>query len=199
MLLLTGTISDILTMTYYGINLEVYKHIMSTQSATGENLVNQRWLSSTHGILECFLKLLPNEVVTLPAFQVFRVGHVMFTMVQMLHDQKFPHEELKIQLYLDGIISKLRASVKHRVGQYVYWLLIVLTALGLWLEKQRATASGLQLLSDVAIENGVGNAPKDAFNAFRLVVADTDFTFFNPDAFHKLVEDAASQVMASNL
>lgn len=191
--------SNTLIMTYHEINLDVYKHIALLQSATGKSLANQRWLSSMHGILECFLKFMPNEVTTLPVFQVFRVGHVMLTLVQMLHDKKFPYEELKVQLYLDGVISKLRESVKQRMGQYVYWLLVVLTALGLWLEKQRATASGLQLLSDVAIENGVANPPNDALNAFKLVVADTEFTFFNPDAFHKLVQDAAEQVVASNL
>lgn len=190
---------DTLTMTFHGINLEVYKHTTSIQSVIGESLANQRWLSSIHGILECFLKFTPDEVATLPVFQVFRVGRVIFTMAQMLHDKKFPREELKIQLYLDGVISKLRASVKQRTGLYVYWLLVVLTALSQWFEKQRATASGLQLLSDVATENGVGNPPNDALNAFKLLVADTEFSFFNADAFHKLVGDAANQVMASNL
>ncbi|KAL8827698.1 MAG: hypothetical protein Q9191_003026 [Dirinaria sp. TL-2023a] len=185
-----------LTMTYHGINLEVYKHITSIQSAIGESLANQRWVSSIHGILECFLKFMPDEVATLPAFHVFRVGHVIFTLVQMLHDKKFSREELKIQLYLDGVMSNLRASVKQRTGLYIYWLLVVLKALSLWFEKQTATASGLQLLSDVATENGVEDPPNDALNAFKLVVADTEFTFFNSDVFHKLVGNAANQFIS---
>lgn len=186
-------------MIYHAINLDLYDHTKSIQLPSSESHGKNLCLSSVHGILESFLKLPPNEVVTLPVFQVIRVVNVMFTMVQMLHDKTFQNEELNIQLYLDGIITKLRASARQRNGQYVYWLLVVLTALSLWLEKKRATASGLQLLSDVAVETGVAHPPNEALIAFKLAVADSEIGFLDTDAFAKLLEEATNQVSASNL
>ena len=174
---------------YHTINLYFHERIAAITKAAPDSEVTDVCLTSLHGILEFFLKLTPSQVSVLPVFQIAHVSSAMFTLVKM--SKTTSRDDLKTQLYLDGVLALHRASVKQGYPRGLYWHLVLLTALDEYLHEGKTP---LDVLSDVAMKSPHSYPPTGANPTLRFITAGERFGFVDYYAFLTLM-NAVSERM----
>ena len=176
-------------MLYHAINLFIYELAASKlKAAGGEDYMRAR-LDSLHGLLEYFLKFTADEVFNLPVFQFTRVSRALFTLFGL--KQTISDEQLRLPLYMDGVLALLRESGRKGSNEGLHWNLVLVAALREWTQKEP-----LRVLSDVAaVEGKMVTPPKDAKNALDLVIGDgvEAIALEHPKAFFRLLEETAAR------
>ena len=173
-------------------NLFMHERAVASGISITESSVISICLSSIHGILESFLKLTADEIPSVPVFQLIRVTYALFALAKL---HKFvSQEELKVGLYLEGVLALLRNSEKTVPSRAAHWFLVLLAALEKWTQTQKAQTP-LDVLSDAAIPYAA--IPAGAKAASRLVQADAviqDTEILGRRAFKKLLSEMAEKM-----
>lgn len=111
-----------------------------------DSSVFRRCVTEFHRLFESFLRLPEDGVRAVPIFQLTHVTHAIFLLVMAqeviesidVKDQRpCQPEELKTQLFLDGIVSLLRETTHERPSRSVMDFNTLLTVLQNWIYQHR--------------------------------------------------------------
>lgn len=158
----------------------LHSNAKSEESADPDSIF-RRCVAEFHRLFESFLRLSEDGIPAIPVFQLTHIAHAVFLLVMAQRvvesiddkDQRpCQPEELKTQMYLDGIVSLLRDISVERPSRSVMSFMMLLTVLQNWLHQY---CLGISVLPTSASRQ----------------VLDTDNVSFDREPLHVLSQKAA--------